>query len=168
MKKLLLWIIWAIIFLFLIVAYAFRFELNYVQDRIVAVLLPERSWTNSQGQLVIARNRDGHFYLSAKTDQATIRFLVDTGASDVALTKEDAIRMGFNPTQLKYTKRYSTANGTSYGAPVIIKQLTIQDKTFFNIKAHVSSGKSDISLLGMSFINNFSDFKITKDMLILE
>lgn len=160
-------LLWIGIFGLLILAYAFRFELNIVKDRVVSVLIPSYSWTNNKGQLVIARS-NGHFYVDAKTPSQTIHFLIDTGASDVALTKEDALKLGFKPDRLNYTRKYSTANGVSYAAPVIIKQLTIGKKTFYNFEAHVVSGDLDISLLGMSLINNFANFKITRDMLILD
>lgn len=162
-------IIWLGVFCLLIIVYAFRFELAVVKERIISVLIPSYSWTNDKGQLVVARSRDGHFYLNATTEKnQIIHFLVDTGASDVALTKKDAITLGFNPDELDYTRRYNTANGISYAAPVVIKQLSINKKTFYNIEAHVASEGLDVSLLGMSLIGNFSNFKITKDTLILE
>ena len=161
-------LLWITIFAVLIIIYAFRFELESLKDRVLAVLIPSYSWTNDQGQLVIAQNKDGHFYLNAKTKtNSKIKFLIDTGASDIALTKDAAIKLGFNPSKLKYTKKYYTANGISYAAPVRIKQLTIGKKTFYNLEAHVTSGGLDIPLLGMSLIDDFKDFKITNDLLIL-
>ena len=161
-------LLWVTIFVILIIIYAFRFELESLKDRVLAVLIPSYSWTNEQGQLVIARNKDGHFYLDARTrNKSKIKFLIDTGASDIALTKDAAIKLGFNPSKLQYTKKYYTANGISYAAPVRIRQLTIDKKTFYNLEAHVTSGELDISLLGMSLIDDFKDFKITNDLLIL-
>jgi len=161
-------LLWLMIFVLLIIGYAFRFELDSLKDRVLAVLIPSYSWTNEQGQLVIARNKDGHFYLNATTpNNSKIRFLIDTGASDIALTKQAAIKLGFNLSNLKYTKQYNTANGISYAAPVRIKQLTVGSKIFYNLEAHITSGGLDISLLGMSLIGDFKDFKITNDLLIL-
>ena len=162
-------ILWFGVFCLLILAYAYRFEFTNIKERVISVLIPSYSWTNNKGQLVIARSGNGHFYLDAAGEhEQIIHFLVDTGASDIALTREDAIKLGFKPEKLSYTRRYSTANGTSYAAPVIIKQLTIGKKIFYNIKASVAKQGLDTSLLGMNLIENFSDFKITKDMLILE
>lgn len=160
--------LWLAIFSSLIILYAFRFELNFVKDRILAVLIPNYSWSETPGQITLARQDDGHFYLSAKIkNNQKIKFLIDTGASSIALTKEDAIKLGFNPATLKYTQKSSTANGINYSAPVRIEQLTIGDKVFYNVKAHVVYDGLDISLLGMSLIDQFKDFKITRDMLIL-
>jgi aspartyl protease family protein len=161
-------LLWLMIFVMLIIGYAFRFELESFKKRILAVIIPSYSWTNEQGELVIARNQDGHFYLDATTtDNHKIKFLIDTGATDIAITKNDAIKLGFNLSNLKYTKQYNTANGTSFAAPVRIKQLTIGKKTFYNLEAHISSGGLDISLLGMSLIGEFKNFKITNDLLIM-
>ena len=161
-------LLWILIFIILIVVYAVRFELDTLKNRVFAVLIPSYSWTNDAGQLVIARHKNGHFYLNAygKYNQK-IYFLVDTGASDIALTKSDARKLGFDLSKLSYSSKYSTANGISAAAPVRIPQLTIGKKTFYNIKGHVTSGGLDISLLGMSLIEDFKGFKITQDMLIL-
>lgn len=161
-------LLWLLVFVVLIVIYAFRFELETLKDRMLAVLIPSYSWTNDEGQLVIARHKNGHFYLSGygKHNQK-IHFLVDTGASDIALTKDDARKLGFDPAKLKYTRQYSTANGITMAAPVRIPLLTIGKKTFYNVEGHVTSGDLDISLLGMSLIEDFKGFKITQDLLIL-
>ena len=160
--------LWCIIFIILIVMYAFRFELESVKNKVLAVLIPSYAWVNETGQLIISRHQNGHFYLNAYAKNGQkIRFLIDTGASDVALTKEDAKKLGFNLSSLKYTKQYVTANGLAAAAPIRIPQLTIDKKIFYNIEGHVTSGDLDISLLGMSLIGKFKDFKITQDMLIL-
>ncbi len=102
-------ILWLAIFCLLILIYAFRFELSAVKERVVAVLIPSYSWTNNSGQLVIARSSNGHFYLDAiEGKNQVIHFLVDTGASDVALTRQDAIKLGFKPDTLNYTRKYNT------------------------------------------------------------
>ena len=72
--------IWFIIFAALVIIYAFRFELETVKDRVLAVLIPSYSWTNEEGQLVVARHKNGHFYVDAYAkNKAKIHFLVDTG-----------------------------------------------------------------------------------------
>lgn len=162
-------LLWLFIFSVLIISYAFRFELDVFKNRVLGVLIPSYSWTNNLGELVLARNKDGHFYVQATTkNNQKIDFLIDTGATDIALTLQDAKKLGFNISALKYTKKYNTANGIAYAAPVRIDQLTIGKKTFYNLEASVSNDGLDTSLLGMSLIGNFSHFKITNDLLILK
>ncbi|MBN8511916.1 MAG: TIGR02281 family clan AA aspartic protease [Rickettsiales bacterium] len=160
--------IWFLVLGVLVIVYAFRFELDSFKNRILSVLIPSYSWSNTAGQLMIARSADGHFYVDVLTDSnSKIRFLIDTGASDVALTEEAAILFGFNPKSLRYSQKYNTANGISYAAPVRIEKLRIGKKEFEDVAAHVTSGALDIPLLGMSLIGKFRDFKITNDTLIL-
>jgi aspartyl protease family protein len=158
---------WLSIFLVIIVGYAFRFELNYASQRVASVLLPSHNWINTQGEMVINRNSDGHFYINAVIKGISIKFMIDTGASDVALTSADAKKLNYDLSKLNYNKTYSTANGFSKAAPVELDNVIIGPWTFNNIKGHVSSGESDISLLGMSLLERFKGFKIDRDMLIL-
>lgn len=159
---------WFGIFLIIITGYAFRFELNYALERVVSVLLPSHSWTNKQGEMVINRSGDGHFYINAGVNGINIKFMIDTGASDVALTTVDAKRLNFDLAKLNYNRIYSTANGESKAAPVELDKVQIGTWTFKNIKGHVgSSGELDISLLGMSVLERFKSFKIERDALVL-
>ncbi|MDR0296627.1 MAG: TIGR02281 family clan AA aspartic protease [Rickettsia sp.] len=66
---------------------------------------------NKQGELVISCSNDGHFYINALVNGVKIKFMIDTGASDVALTTSDAKMLGFDLSKLNYTRTYSTANG---------------------------------------------------------
>lgn len=164
-KSILLWIL---IFFVIIVAYAFRHELDIFKKRIVSVLLPSYTFVED-GQITLARHADGHFYLDANAnDKTSIKFLIDTGASGVAITKRDAINMGFDLDKLSYTKKHHTANGVAYSAPIKIKKLQIGKKVLYNVSAHVTSGGLDISLLGMSVIDDFRDFRFVNDNLILK
>jgi aspartyl protease family protein len=160
-------LIWFGIFLSVITGYAFRFELQEVTHKVVGVIVPSYNWTNKKGEIMISRNQDGHFYIKALVNNVPVKFMIDTGASDVALTKEDAIKLNFDLKALKYSRTYYTANGESTAAPVTLSQFKIGDKIFENVKAHIGSGELDISLLGMSVIERFKTFYIDKDILIL-
>lgn len=52
---------------------------------------------SEEGEIVLPRGRDGHYYLTAEINGAAVRFVVDTGASDIVLTKADAARIGIDP-----------------------------------------------------------------------
>ncbi|WP_410526077.1 TIGR02281 family clan AA aspartic protease [Rickettsia endosymbiont of Ceutorhynchus obstrictus] len=157
---------WGIIFLVIIIGYAFRFELTYASQRVLSVLIPSYSWVNRQGEIVIARSGDGHFYLEALVNNVKINFMIDTGASDVALTQQDAKKLGFDLSKLKYSRIYLTANGASKAAPIILDSMVI-GRVFKDIEGHIGIGNLDISLLGMSVLQRFKSFKINKDLLIL-
>ncbi len=161
-------LIWGLIFLIIIIGYAFRFELNYTTQRVISVLIPSYNWVNKQGELVISRSSDGHFYIDVLVNGVKIKFMIDTGASDVALTTNDAKMLGFDLSKLHYTRIYSTANGTSTAAPVKLDSVVIDNRAFFrNIEAHIGTGGLDTSLLGMSVLERFKGFRIDRDMLTL-
>ncbi|AAU04311.1 TIGR02281 family clan AA aspartic protease [Rickettsia typhi] len=157
---------WAAIFLLIITGYAFRFELHYAYHRVISALIPSYKWSTQVGEIIIARSGDGHFYINACVNNVKIKFMVDTGASDIALTKEDAQKLGFDLTKLKYTRTYLTANGENKAAPITLNSVVIGTE-FKNIKGHVGLGNLDISLLGMSLLERFKGFRIDKDLLIL-
>lgn len=166
MKNILYWII--IIFV-LIVLYSFRSEMNFFWQRIIANIAPSHvSSYDGDKKLSVGRSLDGHFHLKAKVNDKSIEFLVDTGASDIAISKTDAIHLGIDTSNLKYTKSYSTANGIVLAAPIILSKLQIGPIVLYNVKAHVNEGELDTSLLGMSIINKFKSFSIDHDILILE
>jgi aspartyl protease family protein len=159
---------WGGIFLIIITGYAFKFELNYAAQRVISVLIPSYNWVNKQGDLVISRNSDGHFYVNAVINGMKIKFMIDTGASDVALTISDAKMLEFDLSKLNYTRTYSTASGTSRAAPVRLNSVEIGGGAFFrNVEAHIGTGGLDVSLLGMSLLERFKGFRIDRDMLVL-
>ena len=93
--------------------------------------------------------------------------MVDTGATGLVLTKEDATRIGFNPETLRYSQSAYTANGIVPSAPVILSSVFIGATEHERVRASVNGGDLHSSLLGMSYINRFSEFRIVKDLLYL-
>lgn len=92
--------------------------------------------------------------------------MIDTGASDVALTQQDAKKLGFDLSKLNYSRVYLTANGASKAAPITLDSVVI-GRVFKDVDGHIGVGDLDISLLGMSILQRFKGFKINKDLLIL-
>lgn len=158
---------WCAIVLTVVAAYAFRFEMRYAYNRVLSALMPSYSWHNDEGQIVLSRSNDGHFYINALVNDVKIKFMVDTGASDVALTKRDAENLKFNLSTLRYSRKYSTANGISFAAPVTLNKFAIGNYIFKDVSAHIGQGELDTSLLGMSLIARFASFRIDNDLLIL-
>jgi aspartyl protease family protein len=158
---------WCAIVLTVVAVYAFRFEMRYAYNRVLSALIPSYVWHNDEGQIVLSRSNDGHFYINALVNDVNIKFMVDTGASDVALTKLDAEKLKFNLSTLRYSRRYSTANGISFAAPVTLNKFAIGNYIFKNVSAHIGQGELDTSLLGMSLIARFASFRIDNDLLIL-
>jgi aspartyl protease family protein len=94
--------------------------------------------------------------------------MADTGASMVALTYEDAKRVGLSPHSLDFSARVETANGIAHVAPVTLGRVRVGDITIRNVPAAVAEkGALATNLLGMSFLGRLESFHIQGDELVL-
>jgi len=117
--------------------------------------------------MVLRREGDGHFYATAQIESGDYEMLVDTGASVVALTAEDARNIGldWDPDALR-----PVAQGA--GGPVMGVQTTIHDMSVGDFEAHdvdaiiVPEGLP-VSLLGQSFLRRVPNVQIADDTLTL-
>jgi aspartyl protease family protein len=115
----------------------------------------------------VAISADGGYRIDAMVGGTALRFLVDTGASDVVFTLDDARRLGIDPTQLDFSERMMTANGVVSAAPVKLPTLTIGPITVHNLDALISDGEQDVSLLGMRFIQTLAEVTIKDGVLTI-
>jgi aspartyl protease family protein len=106
------------------------------------------------GSIILTADSRGHFIVNGTVNGLSMRFMVDTGASVIALSKEEAARVGIN--HLEGTRsRVQTANGTMPVYRVKLDSVTVGDIALTNVEAVViaEEGRLPISLLGMSFLN---------------
>ncbi len=110
----------------------------------------------------------GHFHARAEINGRPINVMVDTGASIVALSFEDARAAGLYVRDSDFTHRVSTANGYARIAPVTIDRISVGDITVRNVSGAVmEAGKLGTTLLGMSFLSRLQRVDIRSGMLIL-
>ncbi len=114
----------------------------------------------------IRRERNGHFYVHAEVNGELVRFLVDTGATMVALTPEDAERAGveFNPARFEPVAR--GASGLVRGQHATIDSVEIDGKRVTNVRGAVIEG-ADISLLGQSYLSRIGSVEMSEDIMVL-
>lgn len=125
--------------------------------------------TGSPGTVSIAAGAYGHFLTQAQIDGRSIDVMVDTGASLVALTYEDAKSVGLFIKPSDFTSVAQTANGSTRVAPVTISRISIGDITVRNVPAVVSArGASERTLLGMSFLKRLTRVEMRAGMLVLQ
>ncbi len=123
--------------------------------------------TATGDEMVIPAGRNGHFLITAEVDGVEILFLVDTGASQVILTAEDAERLGYRPEDLDFSDRFETANGTIRGAPLVLPDFRIGDLEIEDVRSSVILAPMSTSLLGMSFLSRLESFEVREEGLIL-
>lgn len=121
------------------------------------------------GSVAIPAGAYGHFETEAEINGRSVDVMVDTGASLVALTYEDAAHLGIYVNQGDFTHIAKTANGTARVAPVTISRISIGDITVRDVPAVVSErGKSERTLLGMSFLGRLSRVEMRGGTLVLQ
>ncbi len=121
----------------------------------------------SPGDAQVAKSADGHYWADAQVDGRSVRFLVDTGASFVALTRGDAEQLGLNPSSLVYDAPVATANGRTQAARVQLDYVAVAGARVEQVPAMVVPDGLSTSLLGMSYLNRLSGFQATPTGLIL-
>lgn len=123
--------------------------------------------TTSYGEMALDRQGDGHFYATAEVDGGDYRMLVDTGATVVALTGDDARGMGldWDPDALAPVAR--GASGPVMGVPVTLPEMAVGDFEAHNVQAVIVPEGLAISLLGQSFLSQVPKVAIADDRLTL-
>ncbi|PHS29329.1 MAG: hypothetical protein COA85_01275 [Robiginitomaculum sp.] len=168
-------VIWIGIFLLLVTLFAFRQDFSFIGKKVMGELspsrpqsVPDRGQTSTNGSAVAIRKAsDGHFWAEGSVNTTHIRFMVDTGASKVALTLSDARRAGYKKEDLRFVVPVNTASGQVFAAPIQIETLSIGGLGVRNVDALVLAKGLDTSLLGMSYLGRLSRFEASRDQLIL-
>ncbi len=138
------------------------------QEPTAAVAIAQAA-TSSSSLVELRADRLGHFSTNAQINGSTIEVMVDTGASIVALTWEDAQRAGIFVSAGDFTHRVNTANGTARVAPVTIQSISIGAITVRDVRGTVSEpGRLNGTLLGMTFLSRLSRAELRRGTLILE
>lgn len=122
------------------------------------------------GPRIVALGADsrGHFITDIQINGQFLRTLVDTGASVVALSDEDARKIGLKVSPRDYTATVSTANGLAKAAVVRISELRMQSLVVRDVEAMVMPpGALRHSLLGMSFLRRLASFEMQGKTLVL-
>jgi aspartyl protease family protein len=152
--------IWIGIAAILVLAYSYQDMFKSVASRIAAELLPGRPVVVSEGIVSLTRGDDGHFHVTGTANGIRLEFLIDTGATGISLSPDDAERLGVDLSTLRYTQIFQTANGMGRGAPWQLDRLAIGLIEFQNVAVSINEAEMSTSLLGMSFLNRLGSFEI--------
>ena len=160
-KSLQMALVWGMIFLGCMAVYGLWGDISRDYGRNSSPI------TQQDGVIALPRAPDGHYYVTAEVNGAAIDFLVDTGASDIVLSRADAARIGFDLEKLAFLGSARTANGV---VPIAYSRLkTIQLGPYLDqgISVAINGGEMEKSLLGMSYLGLFGRIEIAQDQLIL-
>lgn len=124
----------------------------------------------TSGGRIVALRADprGHFVSDIQINGQYVRALVDTGASIVAFSAEDARKANLVPPASAYTLTMNTANGQVRAARMLVPELRLQSIVLRNVEAVVMpQGALHVTLLGMSFLRRLQGFEINGGALTL-
>lgn len=155
--------IWFVIIIVITLLYQLQFSFSGSHKTLIGAFSPSTPVSNSDHSVTIHRSNDGHFYVTAKINNYPIRFVVDTGATDIVLSIDDAKRLGIYHKDLKFNKPYHTANGMVFGASVKLDKLEVGPIIIYNSRASINKTPLQTSLLGMEFLSQLERYEVSKN-----
>ncbi|MEZ5755351.1 MAG: TIGR02281 family clan AA aspartic protease [Paracoccaceae bacterium] len=115
-------------------------------------IAPQQILTQT-GQIEVPRAEDGHYYLTLDINGTPIRFMADTGATNMVLSDRDARRLGIDTGELVYIGTAQTANGTVRTARTRLPEVVLGPHVDRDFPAWVNQGEMSDSLLGMDYLS---------------
>jgi aspartyl protease family protein len=129
----------------------------------------ETSAPSTLRSLSIPRDARGHFQTDGRIDGQRVDFMVDTGASVVALNERSAARFGFRPSPGDYKATVTTANGTIKAARTRLAMIDIGGLVVRDVDAMVLPDEAlSENLLGLSFLSKLRRFEYANGKMVLE
>ncbi len=159
-KTLQQFVLWVFLFAGVVLLYGFKDDLR-------SQLMPRASVGVSGERLVLQRAADRHFYATLQINGQDVVFVVDTGATDMVLSRPDAEIVGLDTENLAYFNTAQTANGEVGTARVKLDEVVFGPYSDFNVVAWVNEGEMFGSLLGMSYLSRYSRLEIADDKMFL-
>ena len=141
--------------------------LAHSAPRTVAAVAPMAQTGNRT--LSIPHDGRGHFETEGRIDGQRIGFMVDTGASVIALNETSAARFGLRPSRGDYNATVATANGTIKAARTRIAMIDVGGLVVRDVEAMVLPDDAlSENLLGLSFLSRLKRFEYANGMMVLE
>jgi aspartyl protease family protein len=158
---------WAGIAAVLLVGYTYKDELMDAGVRLRSQLIPSYGTPAGEGAVALSQTRGGAYEVVGVVDGQKVRFMIDTGASDIVLSPADARRVGVDLSALDFSRRYETANGAGYGARAVVDSLQVGPILMRRVPVSINQAEMSQSLLGMSFLRRLDSFEFKHGELIL-
>jgi aspartyl protease family protein len=141
-------------------------EPDSAQSSLAARDASQQSATSTGEDTEVARDDSGKFHLAAVVNGEDARFLIDTGADVVALSVEDAERLGVAVDRDTFMPIAETASGTGNGAHIQIRLIEIAGQEFQDVDAIVIEGLGE-NLLGQSLLRKLGKLEVQGDKMFI-
>ena len=157
---------WVAIFAGIFALFSFRAEFKMIWDRVTSDLAGTANQSIS-GQTVTLTRRDGHFWAQVKINGKDVDFMVDSGATQTAVSSDVAKEVGIDVDENGFPVVLSTANGRITAKRGVAQRLELGPIRLVDHKVTVSDNLGDTNLLGMNFLDSLSSWKVEGDVMTL-
>jgi len=149
---------------------AHRTDASQVSSRAMTVRAEAGGAPAASGRsLTLRPGRNGHFQVDGRVDGRHMEFVIDTGATVIAIPEREAARLGIHPARRDYTAQIKTANGTIRGAPTRLGMVEVGGLILHDVAAVIMPDEAlSDNLLGMSFLSRLRRFEMAEGRLVLE
>jgi len=160
-------LLWLLIFFTIAIFYSYKDIFYSTKDRLLAELVPGYK-IEHEGEIIVKKADDGHYYIYAEINDHKFRFLIDTGASHVLISQSMAESIGIDLNKLVFNNRAETANGTVRTASIVVDNFKVGEMKFTNFPICVNQVELSKPLLGMTFLKKLKSYEFVNDMLIMK
>jgi len=137
--------------------------------RAVVAQAPATQAPGSSRSIALDRDSRGHFLTEARINGQRVNFMVDTGASVVAVNESSAARFGLYPSRGDFTANVTTANGTIKGARARLAMVDVGGLVVSDVDALVLPDEAlSENLLGLSFLSRLKRFEYSNGQMVLQ
>ena len=160
-------LIWGAVAGVLVIGFSFQGELMELGLRLRSAVVPGVPVQSGAREMTVSAGEGGGFHVYGTVNGKPVRFLIDTGASDIVLSPADARRLGVNFDLLTFDRPYGSANGIGHGAALNLAELSVGPIRFTNLSVSVNGAEMGSSLLGMTFLKRLKSYSFSGDRLVL-
>ena len=154
-------LIWTAVGGVLIIAFSFQGELKDLGLRLRSSLVPGYPVQTGAHEMTVSEGEGGSYHVYGTVNGTQIRFLIDTGATDIVLSPADARRLGIDLESLKFDRPYGSANGIGHGAASEVADLSVGPVHFSNVPVSINGAEMGSSLLGMAFLKRLKSYSFS-------
>jgi aspartyl protease family protein len=151
----------------LVIGFSFRGELTDLALRLRSGLVPSYPVQTGSHEMTVLAGEGGSFQIYGTVNGKQIRFLIDTGASEIVLSPADARRLGVHFELLNFDRPFGSANGIGHGAAMNVQDLSVGPIHFSNVPVSINGAEMSSSLLGMTFLRRLKSYSFSGDKLVL-
>jgi aspartyl protease family protein len=160
-------LLWLAVGIILIIGFSFQNELGDLALRLRGALAPGYAVQTGQREMTISEGEGGHYHVYGSVNGVQIRFLIDTGATDIVLDPQDARRIGLKLEDLTFDRPFGSANGIGHGASIEVDELAVGPIRLPHVRMSVNGAPMGSSLLGMAFLKRLKSYSFSGGKLTL-